>query len=139
MPWLRLKRAAFAPVLADQDRNWSDSGRRRLVKDYVDIVGASGAVFRFMRLKDGRPLSPMGGNFIFGRYTGDRFELVYAGEVQNLLKDARERWAEAVERFQASEVFTRLNISERVRQLELADIVEANAPLMNSHPDRKAG
>jgi hypothetical protein len=101
------------------------------LRDFVDITGASGAVYRFLRLKEGRPLSPMGGNYLYARYTGDRFELVLAGEVQNLMKDARDRWAEAVERFQAIDIFSRLNISERVRQSELADIVAANEPLMD--------
>ncbi|HTX50281.1 MAG TPA: hypothetical protein VME40_12930 [Caulobacteraceae bacterium] len=107
--------------------------------DYIDVVGASGERYRFMRLREGRPLSPMGGNFIFGRHTGPRFELIYAGEAQNLLKDARDRWREAVERYQVSELYTRLNISERVRQLELADIVGAGAPPMNIEPTLKAG
>jgi hypothetical protein len=107
--------------------------------DYVDIIGASGARYRFMRLKEGRPLSPMGGNFVFARHTGPRVELIYLGEVQNLLKDARDRWKEAVERYQVSELYTRLNISERVRQLEHGDIMEAHHPTMNEMPDRKAG
>jgi hypothetical protein len=101
------------------------------LRDFVDITGASGVVYRFMRLKEGRPLSPMGGNFLYARFTGDRFELVMAGEVQNLMKDARDRWAEAVERFQATELYSRLNISERVRKSELADIVAAAEPLMD--------
>jgi hypothetical protein len=109
------------------------------VKDYIDIKGASGSGYRFMLLRDGRPLSPMGGNFLYARRTGERFEMLYAGEVQNLLKDARDRWSEAVERFQASELYMRLNISERVRKLEHADIVEGNVPPMNVIPDRKAG
>lgn len=108
------------------------------MRDYVDIAGASGASYRFMRLRDGRPLSPMGGNFAYGRFTGERFELLYVGETQNLLRSARDRWDEAVQRHQASELFTRLNISERVRQLELSDIVAAVEPPMND-PARKAG
>jgi hypothetical protein len=108
------------------------------VKDYVDIHGASGAAYRFMLLREGRPLSPMGGNFLYARHTGERFEMLYAGEVQNLLKDARDRWHEAVERFQASELYTRLNISERVRKLEHADIVDGNLPPMNIVQERKA-
>jgi len=108
------------------------------VHDYIDITGASGVKYRFMRLKDGRPLSPMGGNYLFARQTGPRVELIYAGEVQNLMKDARDRWREAVERHQASELYTRLNISERVRQLELADIIEAQVPPMNETLERKA-
>lgn len=99
--------------------------------DYIDIKGVSGASYRFMRFRDGRPLSPAGGNFLYGRYTGARFELLYAGEVQNLLKDSRSRWDEARSRFQASDLYTRLNLSERVRQLEHGDIVQANAPPMN--------
>ena len=109
------------------------------MRDYVDVTGACGATYRFMRLKDGRPLSPMGGNFLYCRFTGDKLELIYAGEVQNLMKDARERWAEAQQRFQVSDLYSRLNISERVRQLELADIVEANHPPLNTSPDRKVG
>lgn len=107
--------------------------------DYIDISGASGARYRFMRVREGRPLSPMGGNFLFARQTGSRFEMIYAGEVQNLMKDARERWREAVERYQVSDLYTRLNISERVRKVEHADILEAERPPMNETPDRKAG
>lgn len=109
------------------------------VQDYVDVHGASGTTFRFMRLKDGRPLSPMGGNYIYVRFTGDKVDMILAGEAQNLLKDAHERWSEACERFQVTELYSRLNISERVRLLELADIVEANRPPMNLTPERKAG
>ena len=87
------------------------------MRDYVDIRGASGSIYRFMLLKDGRPLSPMGGNYLYGRSTGERFEMLYAGEVQNLLKDARERWNEAHQRYQVCDLYSRLNISERVRQL----------------------
>jgi hypothetical protein len=109
------------------------------VQDYIDVNGASGTIYRFLRLKEGRPLSPMGGNFIYIRYTGDKFEMIYAAEAQNLLKDARDRWNEAAERYQATELFSRLNISERVRLLELADIADASHPPMNAIPDRKAG
>lgn len=130
----------FAPGLRVQhDDGCVLAGLEAGVQDQVDITGASGVVYRFMRLKDGRPLSPMGGNYLYGRFTGEKFELVCAGEVQNLLKDARERWTEAVERYQVSDLFSRLNISERVRQLELADIVEANHPPMNTTPERRAG
>lgn len=109
------------------------------MQDFVDIAGQSGSTYRFMRQRDGRPLSPMGGNYLYVRYTGDVFELIYAGEAQNLLTHARERWDEAATRFQVTELFSRLNISERVRQLELADIVQAAHPPMNAAPDRRAG
>ena len=109
------------------------------MRDYVDVTGACGATYRFMRLKEGRPLSPMGGNYLYARFTGETLEIIYAGEVQNLLKDARERWSEAQQRYQVSDLFSRLNISERVRQLELTDIIDSNHPPMNTGPERKAG
>ncbi|HEY3798081.1 MAG TPA: hypothetical protein VGL58_06970 [Caulobacteraceae bacterium] len=109
------------------------------MQDFVDVAGASGVIYRFMLLKDGRPLSPMGGNYLYARHTAGRLEVLYAAEVQNLLKDAQERWAEAVERFQAAQIYTRLNISERVRHLELADIVAGQTPPMNAEPELKAG
>jgi len=108
------------------------------LRDFVDIEGAAGASYRFMRLREGRPLSPMGGNYLYARFTGEVFELIFAGEAQNLLTSARDRWGEAERRFQVTEIFTRLNISERVRQLELTEIVEANHPPMNTKPDRPA-
>ena len=64
--------------------------------------------------------------------------MIYAGEVQNLMREARERWAEAVAALQVSDLYTRLNISERVRQLELNDIVDAKAPPMNTGLERRA-
>lgn len=109
------------------------------MRDYVDVHGASGTTYRFMRLKDGRPLSPMGGNYLYARFTGENLDIILAGEAQNLLKDARERWSEAAERYQVQELYSRLNISERVRLLELADIVEATHPPMSAEPVRKAG
>lgn len=137
---LRSKTRRVRARVAPSDRKLRRvAGWEASVKDYVDVIGASGVTYRFMRLKDGRPLSPMGGNFLYGRYTGDLFEVILAGEVQNLLKDARDRWSEAQQRYQVSDLYSRLNISERVRQLELADIVDANHPPMNTAPDRKAG
>ena len=142
------RRAAAIALVAPETRpfaarlgpaDWRRSLREWALQDFVDVVGASGATYRFMRLKDGRPLSPMGGNYLYARYTADRFEMIFTGEAQNLMQDARARWDEAVRRFQVAEMFSRLNISERVRQLELADIVAANHPPMNAAPDRQAG
>jgi hypothetical protein len=102
------------------------------MSDHVDMHGASGRGYRFLRLREGRPLSPAGGNYVYGRFTGGRFEAIFAGEGQNLMKDARERWAEAVARFQVSDLYTRLNLNQRVRQLEHADILAGAAPPMNA-------
>ncbi|MEP6966857.1 MAG: hypothetical protein ABI906_02145 [Pseudomonadota bacterium] len=101
------------------------------MRDIVDIRGASGAVYRFNRLREGRPLSPMGGNFLYLREAGEGYEVVHVSEGQNLLTDARGRWDEAVRDHGAAHLFTRLNITERVRLHEHEDIVEAVRPPMN--------
>jgi hypothetical protein len=102
------------------------------MRDLIDVRGASGAVYRFNLLREGRPLSPMGGNFLYVREVGEGYEIVYVGEAQNLLTGARENWTEAVRTFGAAHLFTRLNVTERVRRQEYLDIAEAAAPPMSS-------
>lgn len=111
------------------------------MRDWIDLKGAAGGVYRFNLFKDGRPLSPMGGNFVYARETGGRVEVLYLGEVQNLLKDSGGRWSEAVETLQAEALYSRLNISERVRKQEHDDLLEGLQPPMNHAPGerRKAG
>ncbi|MEO8926999.1 MAG: hypothetical protein ABI306_07530 [Caulobacteraceae bacterium] len=102
------------------------------MRDMIDLKGASGAIYRFNLFGDGRPLSPMGGNFAYVRDAGEGYEVVHVGEGQNLLTDARARWAEAVAEHRAEHLFTRLNITERVRRHEHDDIVAAARPPMNA-------
>lgn len=107
------------------------------MRDLIDLRGASGAVYRFALCRDGRPLSPMGGNFVYVRAVGDDYEVIHIGEVQNLLKDAKARWNHAVEMHGSTDLFTRLNITERVRQHEHADIMAAVRTPMNVAPAQK--
>jgi hypothetical protein len=102
------------------------------MRDLFDVKGASGAVYRFSRFRVGNPLSAMGGNFVYARVDGETLEILYAGEAQNLLTGARARWDEAIAKFGAEGLFTRLNISEGVRQREHADILSAGLPPMNA-------
>ncbi|MGI8840700.1 MAG: hypothetical protein ACR2F8_07980 [Caulobacteraceae bacterium] len=102
------------------------------MRDLIDLKGASGAVYRFNLLRDGRPLSPMGGNFAYVREAGEGYEVILVGEGQNLLTDARARWAGAVAGHGAQHLYTRLNITERVRRHEHDDIVAAARPPMNA-------
>ncbi len=104
------------------------------MKDMIDLKGASGAVYRFNLFRDGRPLSPMGGNYVYVREAGEGYEIVHVGEGQNLLTDARVLWAQAVRDHGAAHLFTRLNITERVRRHEHQDIVAAVQPPMNAAP-----
>jgi hypothetical protein len=102
------------------------------MRDMIDVKGASGAVYRFNLFRDGRPLSPMGGNFIYVREAGEGYEIVLVGEGQNLLTDARTRWGKAAAEHGVQHLFTRLNITERVRVHEHDDIVAAIRPPMNA-------
>ena len=111
------------------------------MRDQIDLKGASGAVYRFSLFKDGRPLSPMGGNYAFVREEGDEAVVLLTGEAQNLMTDARQRWDEAVAMHGATHIFSRLNITERVRKSEEADLSAGLKPPMNAAgpPELKAG
>ena len=102
------------------------------MRDLIDVHGVSGAVYRFALVRDGRALSPIGGNFLFVREVGEGYEVIYADEGQNLINDARVRWDEAVAGDGALHLFTRLNISEAVRRHEHEDILAALNPRMNA-------
>ena len=101
------------------------------MRDLIDVTGASGSVYRFNRLQEGRALSAMGGNYIYAREADGAVEIICAGEAENLNKDVHARWEQAVRDHAATGVFTRLNISDRVRQSEQADILKASVPAMN--------
>lgn len=101
------------------------------MRDQIDLKGASERAYRFMLVKDGRPLSPMGGNFAYVMEEGEGHQVVLVGHGQNLLNDARLRWDETVLMYGAPHLFMRLNISEGARLREHADILELAAPPMN--------
>ena len=104
------------------------------MRDIIDVRGASGAAYRFTRFRDGNPLSAMGGNFLYASETDGVTTVLFVGEAQNLLTGARVRWDEAVRDHDAEGLYTRLNISERTRQAEHADILAGSAALMNAAP-----
>lgn len=102
------------------------------MKDTIDVRGASGAVYRFTRVRGDQPLSRMGGNFIYAKTSDGTWEIVFVGEAQNLMADAHRLWEQAVEAYGAEEVFMRLNVTERVRRLEQTDILGVLTPPMNA-------
>jgi hypothetical protein len=102
------------------------------MNDTIDVKGASGATYRFMRVRGDRPLSPMGGNFLYAKSADDAWEIVFVGEAPNLMTDARRLWQQAVQEHGAEELFMRLNITERVRRLEQSDILGILTPPMNA-------
>jgi len=97
------------------------------VKPYIDLQGASGAVYRYKLAEDRDPRTTIAGNFVFVDATGT---VVYAGEANNL-HGAANRFPEAAMKHKAEYLYTRLNVSGASRSDELQDILAALKPAMN--------
>ncbi len=97
------------------------------MKPYIDLQGASGAVYRYKLAEDRDPRTTIAGNFVFVDATGT---VVYAGEANNL-HGAANRFPEAAMKHKAEYLYTRLNVSGASRSDELQDILAALNPAMN--------
>jgi hypothetical protein len=108
------------------------------VRDQIDCRIESGDHLRFTLFKEGRPLSPMGGNFLYVKDSDDGPQVFYAGQTDNLALHAQTRWAEAQAEFGVDGLYTRLNITAAVRRREHFDLLAALAPQMNADEPRPA-
>src|SRR6202043_817479 len=61
-----------------------DSEEGCAMKDQIDCRCQSGEYVRFALFKEGRPLSPMAGNYMYVREEGDTLAVLYLGETDNL-------------------------------------------------------
>lgn len=94
--------------------------------DFIDVVGASGAAYRFRRWPGAGRHPPIAGNFVL---VADRGRTIIALAAVEDLSRAPELVAE---RFKGAELFTRLNIARRVREAEHADML-AQIPQAELH------
>jgi len=95
------------------------------VKDFVDLRGTSGAVYRFRLAPDGVVTTPMAGNYALVR-------LAPAGPVVESVA-ATNDLSGATATFRRSKtpgvrLYTRLNVSAAVREAERQDIAAFYAP-----------
>lgn len=97
------------------------------MKQYIDLQGASGAVYRYKLAEDRDPRTTIAGNFVFVDAHGT---IIYAGEANNL-HGAGNRFPEAALKHKAEHLYTRLNVSGASRSDELQDIIAAVKPVMN--------
>lgn len=97
------------------------------MKPYIDLQGASGAVYRYKLAEDRDPRTTIAGNFVFVDASGT---IVFAGEANNL-HGAANRFPEASAKHKAEYLYTRLNVSGASRSDELQDIIAAVRPVMN--------
>ncbi len=97
------------------------------MKPYIELKGASGAVYRYKLAEDADPRTTIAGNFV---YLDAKGTVLFAGEANNLI-GATARWSEAVSRHGAATLYTRLNVSGASRAEEHADVITALNPVMN--------
>jgi uncharacterized protein related to proFAR isomerase len=98
----------------------------------IEFAGKSGARYRYTPLEEDRFVPPAGANYVIAELTPEGPRLVYAGETDNLAKQA---WRNALEEARKikpdAKVLTRLNVTRAVREAERADLVEQHQPPMN--------
>jgi hypothetical protein len=85
--------------------------------DFIDVMGASGSAYRFRRFSGAGRHPPIAGNFVLV----DRGRKILA---LGMLEDLSRAPQVLAERMNGAELFTRLNISRRVREAEHADLVD---------------
>ena len=97
-----------------------------------DFKGESGAVYRYLHVEQ-EAATPLGaGNFLYVRADEEKPVIVYAGEGERLTTAIGARWREAAEKHGATQIFARRNVSAGIRREELADLMQAHAPVMNA-------
>ncbi len=101
------------------------------MNEHIDVRGGSGKLYRFRLAPQGKPTSAMSGAYVYVRDEGGDCEVLFVGDADNLMNDARSRWDEAVSKHRATHLFTRLNISAATRKSELEDMLEDVRPVMN--------
>lgn len=96
---------------------------------FVDLAGASGAVYRFERIDDLAKLPAIAGNFVYMRGAGKAATVICVGAAESLFK-AGDQLPEAKRTHNAEGLYIRRNVSRLTRGNEHADIVEKHHPVM---------
>jgi hypothetical protein len=97
--------------------------------ELFELQGASGARYRFRRVKDTSALPAEGGNYLYVKHDESGDALIGSGAAESL-HQARLQWRTAQEKHGADSIYVRLNIGSKQRQFESADIAEAHpAPM----------
>lgn len=102
-----------------------------------ELVGKSGARYRYVTLEEERFLPPAGANYVIARLTKEGATVVFAGETDNL---ANQTWKKDLETAKATyrdaRLLTRLNVTRAVREAERTDLIQQHQPPMNSSSGR---
>jgi hypothetical protein len=100
------------------------------MQDFVDLKGASGAVYRFRIWPDGAAHLPIAGNYVFLKAEPQGFTVLLVGVTNDLSQAGVDR-AKVAKRG-ATHLFTRLNVARGVRTAEHEDMVASYKPALVS-------
>lgn len=107
------------------------------MKPFIDILGASGAVYRFDAIARAADAPAVAGNFIFARINRGEVEVAGCGSTLNL-KDTVSLWGSEIEANETQGIFVRLNTLRGARVREHDDIVDKHRPdLVVIDPDER--
>jgi hypothetical protein len=105
------------------------------------FTGKSGAAYTYAPLGPQERLRPLAGNYVIAKVEGDKADVLFAGETDNLMAVT---WTELLDHGRevhgGAEALVRLNVRGAVRRDERDDLVDAYDPPMNrSGGMRKVG
>jgi hypothetical protein len=105
------------------------------MREFVDLLGASGTFYRFRLWPEGGAHPPIAGNYVVAREEASELKVLLAGVTADLSQAATEA-RKALAKSPDARVYTRLNVARAVRVAEHDDIVAAYKPAVNAPQER---
>ena len=99
------------------------------MREFVDLRGVSGNLYRFRLWPEGGAHPPIAGNYIVLREEASDLKILAAAVTGDLSQAANEG-RKALAKDPGARLYTRLNVARAVRNAEHEDIVEAYKPAM---------
>jgi hypothetical protein len=97
------------------------------MREFVDLRGASGTLYRFRLWPEGGAHPPIAGNYIVLREEESGLQILLAGISSDLSKAGGEA-RRTLAKDPAARLYTRLNVARAVRCSEHEDIVAEHQP-----------
>lgn len=105
------------------------------MRDFVDLRGASGTLYRFRLWPEGGAHPPIAGNYIVLREDASGDKVLLAGITSDLSQAAFE-CRKALAKDPTARLYTRLNVARALRTAEHDDIVAEHKPAVMSAGER---
>jgi hypothetical protein len=105
------------------------------MREFVDLRGVSGTLYRFRLWPEGGAHPPIAGNYIVLREDANGPKVLLAGITSDLSQAANES-RKAAAKDPSARLYTRLNVARAVRAAEHEDIVAEYKPAVLSAGER---